>query len=195
MLIQVYEGERARTKDNNLLGKFELAGIPPAPEGVPQIEVTFDIDANGILNVHAMDKGTGKSNKITITNDKRRLSKEEIERMINDAEKYKDDDDKEKNRITARNSAESYASSLNKIREEFESTINEMFEWLDVNETATIEEFESRQKELEAVASRIMMKTYQQSDAGVECLEVCQVVEYQVDLVIQVAIEETVFGC
>ncbi|KAF7793070.1 hypothetical protein EIP86_004176 [Pleurotus ostreatoroseus] len=89
VLIQVYEGERARTKDNNLLGKFELSGIPPAPRGVPQIEVTFDIDANGILNVSASDKTTGKSNRITINNDKGRLSKEEIERMVNEAEKYK----------------------------------------------------------------------------------------------------------
>ena len=89
MLIQVYEGERARTKDNNLLGKFELTGIPPAPRGVPQIEVTFDIDANGILNVSASDKTTGKSNRITITIDKGRLSKEEIERMVSEAEKYK----------------------------------------------------------------------------------------------------------
>ena len=102
-----------------MLGKFELTGIPPAPRGVPQIEVTFDIDANGILNVHAMEKGTGKSNKITITNDKGRLSKEEIERMVNDAEKYKDEDEKEKNRITARNAAESYAYSLrNTLNEE-----------------------------------------------------------------------------
>jgi len=89
VLIQVYEGERARTKDNNLLGKFELSGIPPAPRGVPQIEVTFDIDANGILNVSAADKTTGKSNRITITNDKGRLSKDEIERMVSEAEKYK----------------------------------------------------------------------------------------------------------
>jgi heat shock 70kDa protein 1/2/6/8 len=176
VLIQVYEGERARTKDNNLLGKFELTGIPPAPRGVPQIEVTFDIDANGILNVHAMEKGTGKSNKITITNDKGRLSKEEIERMVNDAEKYKDEDDKEKNRITARNSAESYAYSLrNTLNEEgikdkieagdkqkLETAINEMISWLDSNQTATTEEFEGRQKELEAVASPIMMKIYQQ---------------------------------
>jgi L1 cell adhesion molecule like protein len=87
--IQVYEGERARTKDNNLLGEFELSGIPPAPRGVPQVEVTFDIDANGILNVSAVDKASGKSNSITITNDKGRLSKEEIERMANDNKKYK----------------------------------------------------------------------------------------------------------
>jgi L1 cell adhesion molecule like protein len=89
VLIQVYEGERARTRDNNLLGKFELSGIPPAPRCVPQVEVTFDIDANGILNVSASDKTTGKSNRITITNDKGRLSKEEIERMVEEAEKYK----------------------------------------------------------------------------------------------------------
>jgi len=89
VLIQVYEGERARTKDNNLLGKFELSGIPPAPRGVPQVEVTFDIDANGILNVSASDKTTGKSNRITIANDKGRLSKEEIDRMVEEAEKYK----------------------------------------------------------------------------------------------------------
>jgi heat shock protein 1/8 len=180
VLIQVFEGERARTKDNNLLGKFELTGIPPAPRGVPQIEVTFDIDANGILNVHAMEKGTGKSNKITITNDKGRLSKEEIERMVNDAEKYKDEDDMEKNRITARNSAESYAYSLrntlseegikDKIdagdKEKLESAINDMISWLDQNQTASTEEFEGRQKELEAIASPIMMKIYQQGGGG-----------------------------
>merc|ERR1712047_57215 len=99
VLIQVFEGERAMTKDNNVLGKFDLTGIPPAPRGVPQIEVTFDIDANGILNVSACDKSTGKQNKITITNDKGRLSKEEIERMVNDAEKFKDDDNKQKDKI------------------------------------------------------------------------------------------------
>uniref|UniRef100_A0A0B7AB49 Heat shock protein 70 n=2 Tax=Arion vulgaris TaxID=1028688 RepID=A0A0B7AB49_9EUPU len=108
VLIQVYEGERAMTKDNNLLGKFELTGIPPAPRGVPQIEVTFDIDANGILNVSATDKSTGKENKITITNDKGRLSKEDIERMVNDAEKYKNEDEKQKTRISAKNALESY---------------------------------------------------------------------------------------
>merc|ERR1711912_135682 len=103
VLIQVYEGERAMTKDNNMLGKFELSGIPPAPRGVPQIEVTFDIDANGILNVSAQDKSTKKENKITITNDKGRLSKEDIERMVNEAEKYKDEDEKMKDRVQAKN--------------------------------------------------------------------------------------------
>jgi heat shock protein 1/8 len=106
VLIQVYEGERARTKDNNLLGKFELTGIPPAPRGVPQIEVTFDLDANGIMNVSALEKGTGKTNKIVITNDKGRLSKEEIERMLAEAEKYKAEDEAESGRIAAKNALE-----------------------------------------------------------------------------------------
>jgi len=110
--IQVYEGERAMTKDNHLLGKFDLTGIPPAPRGVPQIEVTFDIDANGILNVSACDKSTGKQNKITITNDKGRLSKEEIERMVNDAEKFKEEDNKQKDRISAKNGLESYCFNM-----------------------------------------------------------------------------------
>merc|ERR1712040_17227 len=112
VLIQVFEGERSMTKDNNILGKFELSGIPPAPRGVPQIEVTFDVDANGILNVSACDKSTGKSQKITITNDKGRLSKEEIERMVNDAEKFKAEDDQQKERIAAKNELESYCFNM-----------------------------------------------------------------------------------
>merc|ERR1712016_37382 len=101
VLIQVFEGERQLTKDNNNLGKFELMGFPPAPRGTPQIEVTFDIDANGILNVSACDKATGKAEKITITNDKGRLSKEEIEKMVQDAEKYKDEDEKLRKKVDA----------------------------------------------------------------------------------------------
>ena len=107
VMIQVFEGERSMTKDNNLLGKFELSGIPPAPRGVPQIEVTFDVDANGILNVSACDKSTGKENKITITNDKGRLSKEDIERMVNDAEKFKAEDDAMREKVQAKNELES----------------------------------------------------------------------------------------
>merc|ERR1712224_671206 len=110
--IQVYEGERAMTKDNHLLGKFDLNGIPPAPRGVPQIEVTFDIDANGILNVSAMDKSSGKQEKITITNDKGRLSKDDIERMVNDAEKFKAEDEKQKEKISAKNGLESYCFNM-----------------------------------------------------------------------------------
>ena len=112
VLIQVYEGERGMTKDNHLLGRFDLTGIPPSPRGVPQIEVTFDIDANGILNVHAMDKASGKAEKITITNDKGRLSKDEIEKMVHEAEKYKDADDKLKSRIEAKNSLENYCFQI-----------------------------------------------------------------------------------
>merc|ERR1719168_346435 len=100
------------TKDNHLLGKFDLTGIPPAPRGVPQIEVTFDVDANGILNVSAVEKGSGKAEKITITNDKGRLSNEEIEKMVNDAERFKDEDDKQKDRIAAKNGLESYIFNL-----------------------------------------------------------------------------------
>ncbi|KAL0633056.1 Hsp70 chaperone [Maublancomyces gigas] len=175
VLIQVFEGERARTKDNNLLGKFELTGIPPAPRGVPQIEVTFDIDANGILNVSAVEKGTGKTNRITITNDKGRLSKEEIERMLAEAEKYKEEDEAEAARIAAKNGLESYAYSLrnslgdDKVgdkleagdKEKLKKAIDETVEWLDGNNTATKDEFESQQKELESVANPIMMKFYQ----------------------------------
>jgi len=175
VLIQVYEGERARTRDCNILGTFELAGIPPAPRGVPQIEVTFDVDANGILNVSALEKGTGKSNKITITNEKGRLSKEDIERMVNDAEKYKDEDESEKARISAKNGLESYAYSLknsindeklkDKIeagdKEKLQKAINETTSWLDNNTTATTEEYSERQKELEGIAQPIMMKVYQ----------------------------------
>jgi L1 cell adhesion molecule like protein len=175
VLIQVYEGERARTKDNNLLGKFELTGIPPAPRGVPQIEVTFDMDANGIMNVSAVEKGTGKTNKITITNDKGRLSKEEIERMLAEAEKYKEEDEAEAARISAKNGLESYAYSLRNTlteagdkmdagdKETLKKAIDECVEWLDNNTTATKDEFDSRQKELESVANPIMMKMYQSS--------------------------------
>lgn len=174
VLIQVFEGERQRTKDNNLLGKFELTGIPPAPRGVPQIEVTFDMDANGIMNVSALEKGTGKTNKIVITNDKGRLSKEEIERMLAEAEKYKDEDEAEANRVSAKNGLESYAYSLRNTlsdpkvdeklegddKEKLNTEINAVVTWLDENQTATREEYEDKQKELEGVANPIMMKFY-----------------------------------
>merc|ERR1711908_138896 len=112
VLIQVFEGERSMTRDNNLLGKFNLDGIPPMPRGVPQIEVTYDIDANGILNVSSVEKSTGKENKITITNDKGRLSKDEIEKMVEEAEKYKSEDEANKQRIEAKNGLENYAYNM-----------------------------------------------------------------------------------
>jgi L1 cell adhesion molecule like protein len=174
VLIQVFEGERQRTKDNNLLGKFELTGIPPAPRGVPQIEVTFDLDANGIMNVSALEKGTGKINKIVITNDKGRLSKEEIERMLAEAEKYKAEDEAEAGRIGAKNGLESYAYSLRNTlsdskvdekldaadKEKLKAEIDKTVAWLDESQQATKEEYEEHQKELEAVANPIMMKFY-----------------------------------
>ena len=174
VLIQVYEGERARTKDNNLLGKFELSGIPPAPRGVPQVEVTFDVDANGILNVNAVDKTTGRSNKITITNDKGRLSKEEIERMVADAEKYKAEDEQAAVRIQAKNGLESYAYNLrNTLQDEkisgkidasdkakLNSAVDDAIKWLDMNQEADKEEYEHHQKELEKIANPIMSKMY-----------------------------------
>ncbi|KAF4776399.1 hsp70-like protein [Colletotrichum scovillei] len=174
VLIQVYEGERQRTKDNNLLGKFELTGIPPAPRGVPQIEVTFDLDANGIMNVSAVEKGTGKSNKIVITNDKGRLSKEDIERMLAEAEKFKDEDEAEAQRVSAKNGLESYAYSLRNTlsdskvdekleaddKEKLKTEIDTIVTWLDENQQATREEYEERQKELEGIANPIMMKFY-----------------------------------
>merc|ERR1712025_769850 len=161
--IQVYEGERAMTKDNHLLGKFDLTGIPPAPRGVPQIEVTFDIDANGILNVSACDKSTGKQNKITITNDKGRLSKEEIERMVNDAEKFKDEDNKQKDRISAKNGLESYCFNMKTTIEDekIADKCDDAIKWLDANQLAEVEEFQEKQKEVEAVCNPIITKLYQ----------------------------------
>merc|ERR1711939_553355 len=160
VLIQVYEGERSRTKDNNMLGKFELGGIPPAPRGVPQIEVTFDIDANGVLNVTAEDKGaSGKKANITITNDKGRLSKDDIERVVREAEQYADEDKAAKERIDAKNQLESYCYQMkNAIAED---KFKEVMTWLDTAEHAEKEEFESMQKELESVCNPIIQKLYQ----------------------------------
>jgi len=174
VLIQVYEGERAMTKDNNQLGKFELSGIPPAPRGVPQIEVTFDIDANGILNVSAADKSTGKANKITITNDKGRLSKEDIERMVAEADKFKQSDEQQRERIGAKNAVESYCFNLKQTIEDekvkdkisdddkakIEKVVGDALKWIDANGTAEKEEFEAKQKEVEAVCNPIIQAMY-----------------------------------
>nr|NP_001006686.2 heat shock 70 kDa protein [Gallus gallus]AAN18280.1 heat shock protein Hsp70 [Gallus gallus]AAN18281.1 heat shock protein Hsp70 [Gallus gallus]AAN18282.1 heat shock protein Hsp70 [Gallus gallus]AAP37959.1 heat shock protein 70 [Gallus gallus]AAP37960.1 heat shock protein 70 [Gallus gallus] len=175
VLVQVYEGERAMTKDNNLLGKFDLTGIPPAPRGVPQIEVTFDIDANGILNVSAVDKSTGKENKITITNDKGRLSKDDIDRMVQEAEKYKAEDEANRDRVGAKNSLESYTYNMKqtvedeklkgKISDQDKQKVldkcQEVISWLDRNQMAEKEEYEHKQKELEKLCNPIVTKLYQ----------------------------------
>jgi len=176
VLIQVFEGERAYTKDNHILGKFELSGIPPAPRGVPQIEVTFDLDADGILNVAAEDKSTGKKNKITITNDSGRLGADEIERMIRDAEKYKAADESARAKVDAKNALENYCYGLkNSIDEEkfkaaiseedkttIEKAVKEALEWIEINsEDATKEQFEERQKAVEAKCMPIITKLYQ----------------------------------
>lgn len=172
--IVVFEGERKQTKDNNQLGKFDLTGIPPAPRGVPQIEVTFDVDSNGILNVKACDKSTGRSNNITITNDKGRLTKEDIERMVADAEKFKAEDELEAARILAKNDLENTAYSLrstmeedkvkNKLKDEdkatLEGAINDTLAWLSNAQSATTDEYTERKKELEGVAQPIMKKFY-----------------------------------
>jgi len=180
VLIQVFEGERAMTKDNNLLGKFHLDGIPPAPRGVPQIEITYDIDANGILNVSASDKSTGKSNQITITNEKGRLSQAEIDRMVGEAEQFKEEDEKNKAKIEAKNGLENYCYTMKntlqeeKLKEKFEAddktkieeAVTEALDWLDKNQLAEKDEFEAKQKDLEAVVNPIMMKVYQAAGGG-----------------------------
>jgi heat shock protein 5 len=214
VMIQVFEGERSMTKDNHLLGKFELNGIPPAPRGVPQIEVTFEIDANGefslslahtqlhtadplfpsfpassrppasagILQVSAEDKGTGKAEKITITAEKGRLSAEEIERMVKEAEEFADDDKKMKDKVDARNGLEGYCYNLknqledeekgiagklsDEDKESLTTAVNDALEWLESNQDADPEEFKAKLKEVEAVANPIMSTVYQGSGAG-----------------------------
>ena len=178
VLIQVFEGERQLTKDNNILGKFQLDGIPPAPRGTPQIEVVFDLDANGVLNVNATDKAGGKSNKITITNDKGRLSKEDIERMVSEAEKYKEADSRHKERIDARNGLENYIYSVKnsteskeKLSDEERSTIDaackESLAWLEsANAETETADYAAQQKKLEGIVAPIVAKLYGQEGQG-----------------------------
>ena len=178
--IKIYEGERGFTKDNNMLGNFHLDGIPPAPRGVPQIEVSFDIDANGIMNISAADKSTGKSNKITITNDKGRLSKEQIEEMLKKAEEFKDEDNKKRENIEAKNGIENYLYNLkntftkkedspkifDEIKEEVDPLIEEGLKWLEDNSKESTETYKNKQKELEEKINPLMQKLYQQGTPG-----------------------------
>jgi len=182
VLIQVFEGERSLTKDNNLLGKFELTAIPPAPRGVPQIEVTFEIDANGIMKVAAADKGTGKSESITIKNEKGRLSQEEIERMVAEAEKFAEEDEAQRKRIEALNSLSSFVYGLKtqlgdqeglggKISDEDKrsilATVKETTEWIDENgSSASVEDLEEKLAEVQTVVNPITSKLYQSESAG-----------------------------
>merc|ERR1712176_500259 len=179
-----FEGERTMTKDNHLLGKFELTGIPPAPRGVPQIEVSFEVDANGILQVGAEDKGTGKAEKITIQAEKGRLSEEDIERMVREADEYAEEDKKVKDRIDAKNGLESYLYNLKNTLEddekgvaekisaedekELQDIIDEALDWLDENPEADKEDYDAKQKEVEQVANPIMRNVYAGAGGGGE---------------------------
>jgi len=181
--IQVFEGERSMTKDNHLLGKFDLTGIPPAPRGVPQIEVSFEVDANGILQVSAEDKGTGKAEKITITAEKGRLSEEDIERMVREAEEHAEEDKKVKDRIDSRNGLESYLYNLKNTlndeekgvadkmspqdKKELEDIIDEALDWMEENPESDKEDYDEKRKEVEQVANPLMRDLYS-GDAGEE---------------------------
>jgi len=174
LTVEIFEGERAMTRDNHLLGSFDLNGIPPAPRGVPSIEVTFDIDANGILNVSAEEKSTGKKEKITITNDNGRLSASEIQRMVDDAEKFKQEDEKQRQRIAAKNGLETYCLNMqstvedarldDKINKTDKNSImdkvNEVIAWLDRTQIGDEDEYKDKQKEIEQVCNPIMTKMY-----------------------------------
>lgn len=173
--IQVFEGERARTTDNNKLGEFQLSGIPPMPRGTPQIEITYEVDANGILSVSAVEKSTGKEEKITITNESNRLSKDDIDRMVEEAEKFKDEDEKMLKRVEARNKLENYCfsvrssmlndekmkSSLGEDAETIDKQTQEALDWLDESDERTTEEYETRYQELEKVLMPLVQKAYQ----------------------------------
>ena len=174
--IKIFEGERGFTKDNNMLGNFHLGGIPPAPRGVPQIEVSFDVDSNGIMNITAADKSTGKSNKITITNDKGRLSKEQIEEMLKKAEQFKEEDNAKRENIEAKNGIENYLYNLkntftkkedspkifDEIKQEVDPLIEEGLKWLEDNDKESTEVYKNKQKELEEKINPLMQKLYQQ---------------------------------
>jgi L1 cell adhesion molecule like protein len=173
--IQVFEGERQMTTHNNKLGEFHLKGIPPMPRGSPQIEITYDVDTNGILQVSAVEKSTGKAEKITITNESSRLSKEEIDRMVKEAEQYKSEDEVVRQRVEAKNKLENYCYNTKStvlgeekmkaaLGDDFatvETTINTTLKWLEENPTATTEEYEAKQKEIETLLMPLVQKAYQ----------------------------------
>jgi L1 cell adhesion molecule like protein len=173
--VCVFEGERKFTRDCNLLGKFDLHGIPPMPRGMPQIEITYEVDVNGILQVQACEKSSGKSEKITIKNDSGRLSDEQIEKMIADAEKFKEEDEKAQKKVQAKNNLENYVynirstvlneekmkSALGDDYDTVNNTVNDTIKWLDDNKSATTEEYESKQKEVEDILMPLVQKAYQ----------------------------------
>ncbi|KAG8313452.1 Heat shock- 70 kDa protein 2 [Homalodisca vitripennis] len=185
VVIQVFEGERAMTRDNNLLGKFELQGIPPAPRGVPQIEVTFDIDANGILNVYAEDQSSGSKKSITITNERGRLSKKDIDRMVSEAERFKDEDDKARERVEARNKLEAFCFTVksaaeeailtNKLTEDEKNTVvrkcNEVLMWVEANKEAETYQYQNKMEEVTKVCNPLMAKMYRggMPQGGAQC--------------------------
>jgi molecular chaperone DnaK (HSP70) len=177
--IQVYEGERSMTKSNRLLGQFELTNIPPAPRGVPQIEVSFDVDANGILSISAADKGTGKTESLTITSEKGRLSEQEIERMVKEAEEYAEQDAAERDKVQAKNGLEAYLYNLKssmsdtlseKLSDDDKATlgktVDEALVWLEDHPAAEKNEYDDKQKEVEQVANPIIKKAYESSTAS-----------------------------
>ncbi|CAD5226938.1 unnamed protein product [Bursaphelenchus xylophilus] len=176
--IQVFEGERAMTKDNNRLGTFDLMGIPPAPRGVPQIEVTFEIDANGILNVSALEKGSGKSNKIQIKNEKGRLSQSEIQKMLDEAKKYEEEDRRQRDRVDSRNKLEAYLFQVKQSLDEYgdrlgdddkktaRDTCDRILQWVEHNQTAEKEEYDDQLKEAQNVCTKILSKLHQQGQGG-----------------------------
>lgn len=177
--IQVFEGERSMTKSNRLLGQFELSGIPPAPRGVPQIEVSFDVDANGILSISASDKGTGKVESLTITSEKGRLSEEEIERMVQEAEEFAEQDAAEKDKVQAKNELEAYLYNLKSTindslgekleatdKENLVKTVDDALTWLEDNPAATKDEYDAKQKEVEHVANPLIKKAYEAASGG-----------------------------
>lgn len=182
--IQVFEGERAMTRDNRLLGQFQLDGIPPGPRGVPKIEVSFDLDSNGILNVSAVDKTTGKSSQVTITNETGRLSKADIERMVKEAEQFKEEDEKQRRKVEARNELERYAYSVRSTtdREDLKEKLSEedkvklreaadaALKWLEEGADRDAEDCEARQRELEGVVNPIMTRVHADAmpDGGAE---------------------------